>query len=273
MRTIAHISDLHFGRIREEAEEALLEDLCKMKPSLIAVSGDLTQRALRRQFKRARAYLERLPSPFIVVPGNHDIPLFDITRRFLLPLNRYKHYISKQLNPLYVDNEIAVLGVNTARSFAFENGKIGKRQLRRIESVFAGLPPETVRIVVTHHPFCKPPSVKKYRKVVAGATRALRCFEDCGVDLVLSGHFHLVHALDLRTIYSHLDRSMLHVQAGTAISTRIKTMPNSYNLISVGARSMSIEVREWNRDRFEPARMLTFKRTRKGWGAAKTLSS
>lgn len=264
MRTIAHISDLHFGRIREDAEEALLADLQKIQPSVIAISGDLTQRALRKQFKRARAYLERLPAPFIVVPGNHDIPFFDITRRFLLPLHRYKNYISKQLNPLYIDNEIALLGVNSARSLTVEAGKIGRRQLKKIEQTFLELPDDVFRIVVTHHPFCRPPDVH-FRKIVAGSKKALQCFERCGVSAILTGHFHRVHSLDLQTVYPWMQKSMIHSQAGTAISTRTKKEPNSYNVISIEAKKITIDVREWTGSSFEVTDKKRFKRSKKGW--------
>lgn len=264
MRTIAHISDLHFGRIRADAEEALLEDLKKIKPSVIAISGDLTQRALRKQFKRARAYLERMPAPFIVVPGNHDIPFFDITRRFLLPLNRYKHYISKQLNPLYVDNEIALLGVNSARSLALEAGKIGTSQLKRIEQAFSELPEHVFRIVVTHHPFCRPPNVH-YRKIVAGSKKTLQCFERCGVNAILTGHFHRVHTLDLQTLHQWMKQPMLHAQAGTAISTRNKKEANSYNVLSIDKKKIVIDVRGWTGGKFETTQSIRFKRTKDGW--------
>lgn len=264
MRTIAHISDLHFGRIREEAEEALLHDLRAVRPSLIAVSGDLTQRALRKEFKRAREYLEKLPAPFIVVPGNHDIPFFDVTRRLLLPLHRYKNYISKQLNPLYVDNEIAVLGVNSARSLSLVNGKINRRQMRITEKVFSGLPDLSMRIVVTHHPFCKHPELK-HREVIAGAGKTLQRFEDCGVDLILTGHYHRTYALDLRVAHPELKRSILHIQAGTAISSRTSTEPNSYNLLTLDGDQLMIDVRTWEKNTFRIAETMRFRRTKKGW--------
>lgn len=264
MRTIAHISDLHFGRIREEAEESLLADLRAMKPSLIAVSGDLTQRALRREFKHARQYLEQLPAPFIVVPGNHDIPFFDVTRRLLLPLHRYKNYISKQLNPLYADNEIAVVGMNSAYRLTLVNGKINGRQMKQVEKIFRGLPDLSLRIVVTHHPFCKNPDIQ-HREIIRGARKTLKRLEGCGVDLILTGHYHRVYAQDLRTVHTDLDRSILHIQAGTAISTRTTKEPNSYNLLTIDHDKLTVEVRTWEGSGFSVAETLRYRRTKKGW--------
>lgn len=264
MRTIAHISDLHFGRVERFADEALLNDLKDIAPSMIAISGDLTQRALHEQFSRARAYLARLPSPYIVVPGNHDIPLFDVARRFLLPLHRYKYYISAHLSPLYIDNEITVLGVNTARSLTFENGKISAKQLKKTEQTLLGMPKQTVRVIVTHHPFLRPAPVK-HRALVGGAEAALQCFERCDVDLVLSGHFHRAHADDLRATYAGIKRSMIHIQAGTAISSRLRSQPNSYNLITIDEDLIRVEVREWHGDQFEPGETVEFIRKEGEW--------
>ncbi len=115
MRKLAHISDLHFGRIDEEVVEALLADLRSLGPDLIVVSGDLTQRGHRHQFREARAFLDRLSAPYLVVPGNHDIPGVNMLARFAAPFARYQRYIERDMRPLHLDAEIAVLGLNTAR--------------------------------------------------------------------------------------------------------------------------------------------------------------
>src|SRR3954471_16734760 len=99
MRTIAHISDLHFGRLDRPVAEGLVADLARHKPDLLVVSGDFTQRARERQFAAAAAYLKRLPTPQLVVPGNHDVPLFDVIRRIFFPLARYRRLISRDLRP------------------------------------------------------------------------------------------------------------------------------------------------------------------------------
>lgn len=265
MRTIAHISDLHFGNEHDDMEEVLLKDLIEVQPTLIAVSGDLTQRALRRQFKRARKFLERLPSPFIVVPGNHDVPLFDVLRRFFLPLHRYKNYISEELNPLYADNEMAVLGVNTARSMALESGKISKRQMIEAKRILMGLEPEVFRLVVTHHPFTRSLPQHKMRRVLAGASDVLSSFEECQVDIVLSGHFHASHSQDLRDSFAHIDRSILHIQAGTALGTKTPTESNEYNLLTLSKDNVDIDIRHWTPDGFQKKSTITYARMNGHW--------
>jgi len=115
MRTVAHISDLHFGRIDQRVVEALIEDLSEQKPSLAIISGDLTQRARRNQFKEARAFLDRLTMPYMVIPGNHDIPNFNLFGRFTDPYRNYKHYISRDLCPIHQDDDLAAVGINTVR--------------------------------------------------------------------------------------------------------------------------------------------------------------
>src|SRR3712207_3725723 len=132
MRKLVHLSDLHFGRIDYRVLDPLVADVGAAGPDLVVVSGDLTQRARRAQFKEARRFLDALPSPQIVVPGNHDVPLYDVFRRFLRPLEGFRRYISDDLEPFYADEEVAVLGVNTARSLTIKHGRINERQVARI---------------------------------------------------------------------------------------------------------------------------------------------
>src|SRR5436190_16940942 len=98
MRTIAHISDLHFGRLDPPVAEGLVADLADRKPSLLVVSGDFTQRAREGQFRAAADFLKRLPTPQLLVPGNHDIPLYNLIRRFFFPLDRYRRIIGDELS-------------------------------------------------------------------------------------------------------------------------------------------------------------------------------
>jgi 3',5'-cyclic AMP phosphodiesterase CpdA len=155
MRTIVHLSDLHFGRVQEGTVEALSRAVHEIQPDLIAVSGDLTQRARRTQFEQARDFLRTLPDPKIIVPGNHDVPLYNIYNRFTRPLNKYKRYISEELEPFYCDNEIAAQGLNTARSLTFTRGRVNERQVGLLQERLAPLKNVT-KIIITHHPFDLP---------------------------------------------------------------------------------------------------------------------
>src|SRR5712691_1108461 len=157
MRALAHISDLYFGRHDAAISEGLLADLAAERPDLVAVSGDLTQRARRAEFAAARAFLDQLEAPVIAVPGNHDVALYNPLRRAFRPLERFRHYISPLHNPFFGDAELAVLGINTARAAAFSNGRISHRQMDEIRSLFGQVTGEPFRALVTHHPLMAPP--------------------------------------------------------------------------------------------------------------------
>ena len=249
MRVVAHISDLHFGTEDHGLQEALLRDLESARPSLVAVSGDLTQRARRAQFAAARAFLHRLPAPRVVVPGNHDIPLFDVWRRFAAPLARYHEFIDPEADPFFTDEEIAVQGINTARSNTWKDGRISEAQIADLRARLCALPDGLFKIVVTHHPFVPPPRVKTPALVGRGLL-ALRAAAECGVELLLAGHLHEGFHADVRATHVGLSRSMIVAQAGTALSRRRRGEPNAYNLVTVDPPRLSLQVRSFAGDRF-----------------------
>lgn len=263
MRTVAHISDLHFGTEIPRLIEELARELHRCAPSLVIVSGDLTQRARRRQFKSAREYLDRLPAPRLVVPGNHDIPFFDVARRFLSPLTRYRRFISDELDPTFEDEEIFVLGLNTARSFTWQSGRISEEQIGRLERrLSAG--EGRIKIVVTHHPFIPPPNDAGI-ELVGRAALAIPLLDRHGADLLLAGHLHRGYAGDIRPHYPSAQRSFIAAQAGTALSGRTRDEPNAYNWITVDRDRISIIVRAWNGTAFQPIRESVYRRATGGW--------
>ncbi len=212
MRTIAHISDLHFGRIDPPVLEGLAADLESRKPTLLVVSGDFTQRARPGQYRDAAAFMRRLPKPQLVVPGNHDIPMFDVVRRFFFPLGNYTKHITRDLRPCYQDEELFVLGINTARSFTHKSGWISEEQLLDVKLRVCPLPEDVVRVVVTHHPFVPPPREPDADVIVRGESY-IDELEACGVDLLLAGHLHLAYHDDLRSHYKSAKRSILSIQS------------------------------------------------------------
>jgi 3',5'-cyclic AMP phosphodiesterase CpdA len=244
MRAIAHISDLHFGKEDPPVAEALLGELRERAPRIVAVSGDLTQRARAREFRAARAFLDRLPGAVLVVPGNHDVPLWDVVSRFTRPLHNYRRHLTQELAPFFHQEDLAVMGVNTARSWTFKNGRISWEQIEQIRERFAPLPERVFKVLVTHHPFVPSPGDPD-PAVVGRGFHALQAAEAAGVDLLLAGHLHLGFSGDVRAHHLSIQRSMLVAQAGTAISLRTRGEPNTYNWITFEPPHHVIEVRGW----------------------------
>ncbi len=266
MRTIAHLSDPHFGRLQPATVEALIASVVEAKPDLVVVSGDLTQRAKRSEFEQARSFLEALPSPRIVVPGNHDVPFYNIFARTLKPLSKYRRYIGDDLEPFYCDEEIAVLGINTARSLTFKNGRVNRAQVERSSARLNECPINVTRIIVTHHPFDLP---KAYRGggVVGRARMAMESFARCGVDLILSGHLHISHTGESAARYKTPGHSALLIQAGTATSSRGRGELNSFNIIEINRQRVCLKRMAWNdkRNSFLVSDIDRFQKTGESW--------
>nr|MBA3439019.1 metallophosphoesterase [Pyrinomonadaceae bacterium] len=248
MRTLVHLSDIHFGRVDYAIIEPLITSVHDVKPDLVAISGDLTQRARTRQFQEARGFLDSLPQPQLVVPGNHDVPLYNVFDRFFQPLDRYLRYITDDLEPFYVDEEIAVVGINTARSFTRKYGRINEHQVARVRERMCLLKPEMTKIIVTHHPFDLPEGFSQ-REIVGRARMAMRTFAECGADLLLAGHLHVSHTGHTATRYKISGHSALVVQAGTATSTRGRGEANSFNVIRIDHPHITVERFTWQTDR------------------------
>jgi 3',5'-cyclic AMP phosphodiesterase CpdA len=267
MRAIAHISDLHFGKIDPPVAEGLVADLQRREPTLLVVSGDFTQRAEPSQFEEAAAYLRRLPRPQIVVPGNHDVPWWGLIRRMFFPLVRYEQFITTDFFPSYQDEELFVLGVNTARSFTRTSGWLDKAQLLEIEKRVAKVPPGIFKVLVTHHPFIPAPR-KPNADIVVGASPTLQRFESLGIDMLLAGHLHMAYHDDVRAHHEAAERSVLSVQAGTATSTRRRGEPNAYNWITISDDLATVAVRAWNGHAFEESLVTRYERHNHEWRAA-----
>jgi 3',5'-cyclic AMP phosphodiesterase CpdA len=266
LRTILHVSDLHFGRIDPATLEPLLAAAKEIRPHVVVVSGDLTQRARAWQFREARDFLAALPQPQVVVPGNHDVPLYNVALRFADPLANYRRYITDDLEPFYRDDEIAVAGINTARSLTFKGGRINERQVARVRERLCALPDGVARVIVTHHPFDLPEG-RAEADLVGRARMAMEAFVACGADVIVSGHLHVSHTAHTAIRYKLPGRSALVVQAGTATSTRERGEPNSFNVLAVERQRISVERRVWRAaDRtFVAGAREIFRRTGEGW--------
>ena len=270
MRRIAHLSDLHFGRHDPVVVDGLLASLAEARPDLVLVSGDLTQRARRAEFAAARAFLDRLaPVPTVVIPGNHDIPLYDLARRFVRPLHRFRRLIGCETHAFFADAELAVLGLNTARSLTFKNGRISFAQMNRIRRAFADVPSGALRVLAVHHPLA-PPAHDPDLDPVGRWRPALEAIGHAGVQVVLSGHFHSVFSGGLAMPMRPADGvggCILAVHAGTAVSTRTRGgEANSYNLIRTeGDRALTVAVQAWDGRRFAEGPCASFERRDGRW--------
>lgn len=268
MRTLVHLSDLHFGRIDPIVLDPLRAAVLDAKPDLVAISGDFTQRARRTQFAAAREFVDSLPRPSLVVPGNHDVPLWNVARRFLTPFTRYKRYISPELEPEYEDQEIIVIGVNTARSFAHGEGRINARQVERIVQRLASAPGALVRVIVTHHPFDLPPGVRESR-LLGRARMAMATLAKANADLFLSGHLHLSHASHSAERYRIQGHSALIVQAGT-VSMRGRGEQPSFNVLRIHRPEIELVKYVWDgsSQTFVATAVGRYRHTTEGWISA-----
>ncbi|HXG57039.1 MAG TPA: metallophosphoesterase [Vicinamibacterales bacterium] len=265
MRTLVHLSDLHFGRIDPGVLEPLRLAVVAAAPDLVAISGDFTQRARRTEFAAARAFIDSLPTPRLVVPGNHDVPLKNVVARFVSPLIRYKTFISPDLEPEYVDDEMMVIGVNTARSWAWGGGRINEGQVERIVQRLGAAPPSLIRIVVTHHPFDLPPGVAE-RRLLGRAYMAMGRLAAANADLFLSGHLHLTHASHSIERYRIEGHSALIVQAGT-VSLRGRGEQPSFNVLRIQRPEIHLSTFVWDpaAHRFVESEARHFRHTPEGW--------
>ncbi len=266
MRTVAHISDLHFGRIDPAVIEPLLRRLAETGPHLVAVWGPLPPRPRAQLLVAARAFLERLPARRLVVPGNHDVPLYRVWERFLSPLGKYRRYIDADLEPAFVDGEIAVLGINTARSLTFKGGRINEAQIDSLRRRMQALPASLTKVIVTHHPFDLPDDPDN-DELVGRADEAMAAFADCGVDLLLSGHFHLSRAGETSRRHPLAGYAALAVQAGTATSTRGRGEANAFNVLRIEADAVALELNAWRPEAagFVVERTERFRRDQQRW--------
>ena len=267
MRRVAHLSDFHFGSVDYRLLTPLTEAVRAAQPHLVAVSGDLTQRARGREFREAAAYLETLPAPRIVVPGNHDVPLYNVAARFLWPLAGYRRYITADLAPVYADDEVVVVGINSARSNTVKGGRVNRTQVERAARPLCAAGERVTKIVVTHHPFDLPPQ-RVDGELVGRAQMAMQMLAACGADVFLAGHLHLGYASHTAARYRMQGQAALVVQAGTAASTRGRGEFNSFNLLRIEHPRITVERYAWNpaRGAFLLSAAEEFEHGPEGWG-------
>ena len=231
MSVLLQISDTHFGTEQGAVVEALGVLAHQLRPDVVVLSGDITQRARPAQFRAARSFVDRLGAPVLAVPGNHDIPLFDLWARLRSPYGRYSAAFGADLEPVHRSAELLVVCINTTRPWRHKDGEISAMQIDRVARLVAQADPAQLRLVVVHQPIAVTRAEDEPNRL-HGHAAALQPWAEAGADLVMGGHIHLPYVMPLQG----LARPLWAVQAGTAVSSRVRDgAPNSVNLLRWGA--------------------------------------
>ena len=234
------LTDLHFGRASPDLIQPLIDSVAAANPDLVVIAGDFVQRARASQFRDARAFVDRLPHPWIAVPGNHDIPLFNILARAFAPRAAFRRWIAPETEPMVESPQTVIIGLDTTHRWSHQRGLIRPAQVDRVAAAIRDHGKDRTVIVMAHHPFHQAPEVEK--KVMKHAARALETWSDCGPHVILSGH---LHTWTVEPFLAQKNRSMtLQVHCGTGLSTRLRGEPNEFAILDVDG------------DRFSACRMI-----------------
>lgn len=248
MKTIIHISDLHFGVENKDLALLLTQTINSLAADLVVISGDFTQRATLKEFSRARAFLNSIKSPFLSVPGNHDISFLP-WERFIYPFRRYFKFIHGNLNPYFMDEKVMILGVNSATPTRLKNGEITPKELTKIHTFFAADEHNRIKIVVMHHNLIR---LKNYHSPIANEAHVIQQLLSIPVDLVLSGHLHFPCIREITTELKIGQRHTLFIiTGGTTISTRLRNANNSFNFITLKNQGFNLSVYDYSPHQFQ----------------------
>ncbi len=231
MSVLLQISDLHFGTEQPPVMEALVALAQQQRPDLVVLSGDITQRARTAQFQAARAFVDRLGAPVLAIPGNHDIPLFNLWARLHHPYAQHTAAFGADLEPVHESPDLLVACVNTTRARRHKHGEVSRQQVERVARRLEDTHAAQLRIVVVHQPVGVT-RTEDVQNLLRGHEAALPRWAAAGADMVMGGHIQLPYVRPLQG----LARPMWAVQAGTAVSSRVRDgQPNSVNLLRWGS--------------------------------------
>jgi 3',5'-cyclic AMP phosphodiesterase CpdA len=264
---LLHVSDLHAGPPFSPAiAEQLARQAHELAPDLLVISGDFVQRAdIPSQWRTITSYLKTLPTPQLVVPGNHDVPLYNVFQRLLMPYSPYRRHISPELNPVFEAPGLVVVGACSAHGLTFDGGRISARQGAALRRIFARYGPDTCKVAVWHHPVVDAPGLHKTRAMSAGTT-AMGLLAETGVDLLLCGHVHMGYVGHTISFAPGLARNTIICQSGTSTSKRgygPERGKNSFNLITIDEQAIQISQQIYSPEvgAFVPAAEHSFPRT------------
>lgn len=259
MTVLLQISDPHFGTEQAPVVAALLRLANQLQPAGVILSGDVTQRARRSQFEAAKNFVARIPTrAFVAIPGNHDIPLFNVVGRMFYPYAGFERVFGTNLEPEWRNDDVMVLCVNTTRPSRHKDGEVSAEQILRVSKQLATATEQQLRIVVTHQPVHVLRGSEVHNRL-HGHAEAIQAWADAGADIIMGGHIHLPYISPLHEDHPKLRRRCWVVQAGTALSSRVRAHhPNSVNVIT-RADAKTVLAERWDysveRDEFHQVKM------------------
>ena len=260
MTRLVQISDLHFGTVDQDLMEPLAIAIEEAAPDLVIMAGDFVQRARGSQFRQAAAFMERLGRPWLGVPGNHDIPLYNLILRVIDPFRRYRRWICDDLQPEVEFDRVRIVGLNTTDPFAHQRGRLAKHDVDRISGILSSDPDRLV-VIVAHHPFHQSPEVEK--KLMVGAGDALESWAKAGPHVIMSGHLHqwLVEPFVRRKGAN----MTLQLHCGTGLSTRRRGNPNDFAIVDCAGTGVTVTRMVARQGRFTNAGSVQYALGDTGW--------
>lgn len=267
MTRLLQFSDLHFGAEIPAAVDALVRTSAALAPDGILIGGDFTMRARRREWRAARAFLDRLSAPTLSIPGNHDIPAFNhLWHRLFHPFERYRAAIDEELEPSAVFGNVEVVGLNTARRFGgtslnWSHGAVSAAQCLSLPLRFKTDAP--LRAVMVHHPLHAPD--RNDRRLLKRDGLLLAALEKANVDLLLAGHFHQSYAAPLPLPLGQSDIVLSHVS--TACSWRVKGEAPGFHALDLSPARIDVTAYRFDEASaaFNRHRQLSFEKSGDRW--------
>jgi 3',5'-cyclic AMP phosphodiesterase CpdA len=263
---LAHISDIHFGAVDAGAAHSLADHINAADVSGIIVTGDLTQAGRKNEFREAAAYLQKFNAPVLVVPGNHDTPVYNLGRRFVSPWSRFRDYIHHDLSPSLEINDVFIVGLNSARraslTLDWSLGRLSSRQLDVASRKLQNAASAALKIVAFHHPVLPGPG-RAGMAVINQPARAINAFASAGADVLLTGHAHVARA----ELHDNARKPLIVAAAGTATSTRLRGEAPSYNLLSWNGSELSVIIHRFGASGYAEDIVKNFTRCKNVWDA------
>lgn len=260
---LALIADLHFGREDPALVPLLRKAILACEPDILVIAGDFVQRARAAHFRPARAFVDSLSAPMLSVPGNHDIPLLNLPARWLRPRAAYRRWIARETEPVWENDTLSLIGVDTTDRWSHQSGRVTARQVRRVCRLIRGAG-KRLPVIVAHHPFHQRPEVAK--KLMRGAPEALHAWAECGPQIILSGH---VHEFFVEPFTARKENGMtLQIHCGTSVSTRTRGAENDFAVLDFDLPRVTVRRMVFGQGDFRPGEERSYVVGASGWSLA-----